>query len=108
MISPATPAASLPEGRRPNIFQVGAMTLCLALLALGILLLFSHDGTTLVFAVLWFLLPATIYILGWFYYMPELLGARRCSPRGLHERWTLWLRTSGLLGLACLLGCGVL
>jgi len=83
------------------------MTLCLALLAVGILMLFSHDDTVRGFAVLWFLLPAAIYILGWFYYMPELLGARRRSPRALHERWALWLRASGLLGLACLLGWGL-
>src|SRR6516225_2571703 len=55
----------------------------------------------------WCLLPATIYILGWFCYMPELLGAPRRSPRAFEERWTSWLRASGLFGLACLSGWGV-
>jgi hypothetical protein len=54
-----------------------------------------------------FFLPAAIYILGWFYYLPESLGAPARSPRPLRERWNLWLRASGLLGLASLLGWGV-
>ena len=71
MISPATRAARLPESRRPNLLQVGAMTLCLALLVFGVWLLFSQDEAALPSALVWCLLPATIYILGWFCYMPE-------------------------------------
>src|SRR5947209_14384649 len=43
---------------------------------------------------------AIIYFLGFFYYLPDLLGGRVRVPGTLQERWSAWLQWSGLLAMA--------
>jgi hypothetical protein len=104
---PTSAPSHVPLPRRiPNLWQLAAAAYICVLLYLGVSkALMGSDYLSVSIAMVFNFFPASLYFLGFFWYLPEAIGGKRRGP--LVSRWEAWLRASGELALLTLLGIGL-